>query len=237
LSKLLPVVNSRTTFGFDLYQKQTPNLGSYHTWSELTLFKYALRSTCVWLDDTFSLNQFIFVTNWRKLMNSILRSLVLLIFYFLSNTVFAVTKVNLNDVHICCVTCQEAIEHAVLGVKGANVTVDRDANRVAISASDDSVVQAALDAVANAGFYGKSDNDTVAIKVAAVDGKSSSAEFVGFHNCCGGCSSSLEGAVKSIAGVKTVTVSKRSCLVKGDLNAASVLKAINNAGFSASVKK
>lgn len=170
-------------------------------------------------------------------MNLILRSFVLLIFYFLSNTAFAVTKVNLSDVHICCVTCQEAIEHAVLGVKGANVSVDRDAKTVAISADDDSVVQAALDAVATAGFYGKSDNDAVAMKPSAVDGKSSRAEFAGFHNCCGGCSSSLEEAIKSIAGVQTVTVSKRSCLVKGDFNVASVLKAINNAGFSATVKK
>jgi periplasmic mercuric ion binding protein len=170
-------------------------------------------------------------------MNLILRSFIFLIFYFLSYAAFAVTKVTLSDVHICCVTCQEAIEHAALGVKGANVSVDRDTNKVSISASDDSIVQAALDAVANAGFYGKSDNDAVAMKPSAVDEKSSSAEFAGFHNCCGGCSSSLEEAVKSIAGVQTVTVSKRSCLVKGDFNVASVLKAINNAGFSASVKK
>ena len=133
-------------------------------------------------------------------------------------------------------TCQEAIEHAVLGVKGANVSVDRDTYSVAISANDDAVVQAAVDAVANAGFYGKSDNNNVAIKAAAVDGKSSSAEFVGFHNCCGGCSAAIEEAVKSVAGVQTVAVSKRSCLVKGNFNEASVLKAINNAGFSASVK-
>ena len=97
-------------------------------------------------------------------------------------------------------------------------------------------MQAAVDAVANAGFYGKSDNNNVAIKAAAVDGKSSSAEFVGFHNCCGGCSAAIEEAVKSVAGVQTVAVSKRSCLVKGNFNEASVLKAINNAGFSASVK-
>lgn len=170
-------------------------------------------------------------------MSKKLTSFLLVTLYLLSNTVFAVTKVTLSDVHICCMTCQEAIEHAVLGVKGANVSVDRDTNSVAISASDDTVVQAALDAVANAGFYGKSDNANVAIKAAAMDGKSSSAEFVGFHNCCGGCSAAIEEAVKSIAGVQTVAVSKRSCLVKGNFNEASVLKAINNAGFSALVKK
>lgn len=170
-------------------------------------------------------------------MKFLLSSFVLLIFSFLSDTTFAVTKVTLSDVHICCSTCQEAIEHAVLGVNGANVRVDRDAKTVAISASDDTVAQKALDAVAIAGFYGKSDNDKVGMKAEASDGKLASAELVGFHNCCGGCSSSVEEAVKSVIGVKAATVSKRSCLVKGDFNGVSVLKAINNAGFSASVKQ
>jgi copper chaperone CopZ len=169
-------------------------------------------------------------------MKLLLSSFVLLIFSFLSNATFAVSKVTLSGVHICCSTCQETIQHAVLGVKGANVKVDQDAKTVAISAGDDTVAQEALDAVASAGFYGKSDNDTVAIKAVAIDGKSSNIEFAGFHNCCGGCSASLENAVKSIAGVQTVTVNNRSCLVKGDFNVVSVLKAINNAGFSASVK-
>jgi copper chaperone CopZ len=170
-------------------------------------------------------------------MSKNLTSFLSVTLYLLSNTVFAITKVTLSDVHICCVTCQEAIEHAVLGVKGANVSVDRDTYSVAISANDDAVVQAAVNAVANAGFYGKSDNNKVAIKTAELDGKSSSAEFVGFHNCCGGCSAAIEEAVKSVAGVQTATVSKRSCLVKGNFNEASVLKAINNAGFSALLKK
>lgn len=203
---------------------------------KLTFHKNTLRLLYGSFVEAFTLNQLIFLNIWRKSMNKIVRSIVPLLLYLLSCAAFAATKVTLSDIHICCVTCQEAIEHAVLGVKGANVSVDRDTNRVAISASDDNVVQAAMDSVANAGFYGKSDNDKVAIKAAAVDGKSSSAEFAGFHNCCGGCSAALEDAVKSIAGVQTVTVSKRSCLVKGDFNVASVLKAINKAGFSASVK-
>lgn len=170
-------------------------------------------------------------------MNKNLTSSILVTLCLLSNAAFAVTKLTLSDVHICCMTCQETIEHAVLGVKGANVSVDRDTNSVAISANDDTVVQAAVDAVANAGFYGKSDNNQVAIKTAAMDAKSSSAEFVGFHNCCGGCSAAIEEAVKSVVGVQTASISKRSCLVQGNFNEASVLKAINNAGFSVSVKK
>jgi hypothetical protein len=46
----------------------------------------------------------------------------------------------------------------------------------------------------------------------------------------------LENAVKSVIGVQAATVSNRSCLVKGDFNVVSVLKAINEAGFSASEK-
>jgi len=51
-------------------------------------------------------------------MKLLLSSFVLLIFSFFSNATFAGTKVTLSDVHICCATCQETIEHAVLGVKG-----------------------------------------------------------------------------------------------------------------------
>jgi len=170
-------------------------------------------------------------------MKLLLSSFVLLIFSLLSNATFAVTKVTLSGVHICCSTCQDTIQDAVLGVKGANVKVDQDAKTVAVSAGDDTVAQEALDAVASAGFYGKSDNAKVGMKTTAVDGKLSSAEFVGFHNCCGGCSSSIENAVKSVIGVQAATVSDRSCLVKGDFNVVSVLKAMNDAGFSASIKK
>jgi len=170
-------------------------------------------------------------------MKLLVSCFVLLIFSFLSNATFAVTKVTLSGVHICCATCQETIEHAVLGVKGANVKVDRDAKTVAISARDDAAAQEALDAVANDGFYGKTDNNKFGMKASTVDGKLSSAELVGFHNCCGGCSSSIENAVESAIGVQAATVSNRSCLVKGDFNVMSVLKAMNDAGFSASVKK
>ena len=135
---------------------------------------------------------------------------MLLIFSFLSNATFAVTKVTISDVHICCVTCQETIENAVLGVKGTNVKVDRDAKTVAVSANDDSLVQEALDALAMAGFYGKSDNDTVEMKASPVDGKLSSAELVGFHNCCGGCSSSIEDAITSADSCSSVATTGMS---------------------------
>ena len=131
-------------------------------------------------------------------MKLLLSSFVLLIFSFLSNSTFAVTKITLSGVHICCSTCQETIQDAVLVVKGANVKVDQDAKTVAISAGDDTLAQEALDAVASAGFYGKSDNAKVGMKTTAVDGKLSSAEFVGFHNCCGGCSSSIENAPQQL---------------------------------------
>ena len=170
-------------------------------------------------------------------MKLLLSSFVLLIFSFFSTATFAVSKVTLSDVHICCSTCQETIQHAVLESKGPTSKLTKMLKTVAISAGDDTVVQEALDAVASAGFYGKSDNAKVGMKTTALDGKLSSAEFVGFHNCCGGCSSSIENAVKSVIGVQAATVSNRSCLVKGDFNVVSVVKAINDAGFSASVKK
>ena len=43
-------------------------------------------------------------------MKLLLSSFVLLIFSFLSNATFAVSKVTLSGVHICCSTCQETIQ-------------------------------------------------------------------------------------------------------------------------------
>lgn len=169
-------------------------------------------------------------------MNKILNLIFWLLFSVFTDAALATSKVTLSDVHICCVTCQEAIEHAVLGVKSANVSVDRDKNSITVSASDDSIVQAGLDAVANAGFYGKSDNAKIKINPMASEGNSTNAEFTGFHNCCGGCASSVEEAVKSTAGVQSVKISKRTCQAMGNFNVSSVVNAINHAGFSVLVK-
>ncbi len=73
-------------------------------------------------------------------MSKNLTSFILVTLYLFSNAAFALTKVTLSDVHICCVTCQEAIEHAVLGVKGANVSVDRDTYSVAMYASSPTTI-------------------------------------------------------------------------------------------------
>lgn len=155
----------------------------------------------------------------------------------ISSTVLADTSVTLSDVHLCCVTCQKAVESAVGEVKGAKVKVDRDKKTVAITASDETVAQKAVDAFAKAGFYGKSDNDNIAIKTTAEEGESSSVQLVGFHNCCVGCEYAIKTAINKIEGVDSAIVKKRSCTVKGSFDVAAVLKAVNNAGFSASVKK
>ncbi len=51
-------------------------------------------------------------------MKLLLSSFVLLIFSFFSNATFAVSKVTLSDVHICCSTCQETINMLFLESKG-----------------------------------------------------------------------------------------------------------------------
>ena len=146
------------------------------------------------------------------------------------------TIITLSGVHLCCGSCQKAVEQAVAGVEGASVKVDREAKTVTISATDDVVAQKAADAIRDAGFYGKSDNDKVAVKTATAEGQSSRVELVGFHNCCGGCEKALNAAVRSVDGVKGAVVTKKSIVVEGDFAVASVLKALNDAGFSASVK-
>jgi len=166
-------------------------------------------------------------------MKFILHSFNVILFSAISTIALAGTTVQLSEVHLCCATCQKTVENAVNGIPGASANVDRDAKTVSVSASNDTITQQALDAIGQAGFYGKSNHDHIAIKTPMTEGQTSSAELSGFHNCCGSCANAVQSAVNSIDFVKTAVVNKRTCQVKGDFNVAEVLKAVNNAGFSA----
>lgn len=180
----------------------------------------------------------IFICNaGETIMKNFKAYLTLLIAFLFSSTAFAASKITLSDVHLCCPTCKKAVETAVGGIKDADVKVDLVKKTVTVTANDDAVAQKAVDAIASAGFYGSSGNDKVAIKTPGAEGTSSNADLVGFHNCCVGCEYSIKSGVNEVDGVDSTVVKKRSCNVKGSFDVAAVLKAANDAGFSASVKK
>ena len=75
----------------------------------------------------------------------------------------AESKVTLTDMHICCKSCQTAIEKAVATVPEAKCKVDTNSESTVITASNNQSLQKAVDEVLKAGFAGKADNKDIKI--------------------------------------------------------------------------
>jgi copper chaperone CopZ len=149
-------------------------------------------------------------------------------------------KVELKGVHLCCGNCVKAVG-AVLkdaGVKGA---CDQKAKTVTITAADAKTAQTAVDALAAAGFHGKSSDKEVAMKddSSAAAGKVKILSVTGVHNCCQQCCKAIKETVKNVEGVKSDTAKPKSDSfeVSGDFDAAALVKALNAAGFHVKVKQ
>jgi len=153
----------------------------------------------------------------------------------------AETKVTLEGVHLCCGACLKGVAAAVKDIEGAKAACDKGARTVTITAGDEKTAQKAVDALAAAGFHGKSDSDKVAIKEdAGVKGKAKRLELYGAHNCCGGCAKAIKGAAGDVDGVQAIVVKgKKSAVIvlEGEFDSVAVVKALNKAGFHVTGKK
>ncbi|BFU92952.1 MAG: hypothetical protein NTAFB01_41390 [Nitrospira sp.] len=149
-------------------------------------------------------------------------------------------KVELTGVHLCCQGCVNAADAALMSVAGVKSRCDMDNGTVALTAGDDAAAQKALDALAAAGFYGSTGNQTVAMKAVndVPRGKVNSLKVSGIHNCCGLCCGAIKEAIATVTGVTGDTAEPHATTfeVIGDFNAAALVKALNGAGFSAQVE-
>jgi copper chaperone CopZ len=111
---------------------------------------------------------------------------------------------------------------------------------VALTAGDDAAAQKALDALAAAGFYGRTGNQKLAMKAVGdiPRGKVNSLKVSGIHNCCGLCCEAIKQAIATVEGVAGDTAEPQATTfdVMGDFDAAALVKALNAAGFSARVE-
>lgn len=168
-------------------------------------------------------------------------SIALILVAGLAASVSAETKVTLSKLHLCCGACVKAVNNAVAGVDGATVAVDKDAKSAVITAKNAEVAQAAVNAVAKAGFHGASDNDAIGMKndTGVADEKIKRLVVTNVHNCCGGCNVAIKKAVGSVDGVEASTAKPKSdtFVVEGDFNGLALIKALNAAGFHVGVKK
>ncbi|HKT35959.1 MAG TPA: hypothetical protein VJR03_14120 [Nitrospira sp.] len=147
------------------------------------------------------------------------------------------SKVELTGVHLCCQGCVDAADAALMSVAGVKSRCDMENGTVAVTAGDDAAAQQALDALAAAGFYGRTNNQKLAMKAVSdvPQGKVSSLKVSGIHNCCGLCCGAIKEAIATVAGVTGDTAEPQATAfeVIGDFDAAAVVKALNTAGFSA----
>jgi len=152
----------------------------------------------------------------------------------------AETKVELKNVHLCCGACVKAVGNILSGIDGVKGQCDRQNKTVTITAPDDKTAQKALDALAKAGFHGKTGNKELAIKEdsGAKKSKVQSVTVSGIHNCCPACCKAIKNVVKKVDGVTgdTAAPKKATFEVTGNFNAAELVKALNDAGFHVKVK-
>jgi len=173
-------------------------------------------------------------------MKNVLASIVT-VWVLILSVQAAEISTKISDVHLCCQNCVKGVEKAVAGIKGITVVSDKDAETVILTGSDKAAVQKAADALVAAGYFGKS-NDA-GIKMAANTGakgkKVQTLKVEGVHLCCGKCVSTVDKALKSVAGVKEHTAKKNaeSFEVTGDFDDKEVFDALQSAGLTGKVAK
>lgn len=150
-------------------------------------------------------------------------------------------QVQLKKIHLCCGGCADAVASAVASVPGAACHCDIDNATVTLTAQDDWTAQRALDAIANAGLHGETDNPHLAIKPERniPTGLVRKLIVAGIHNCCEPCYDAIRGAIESVEGVTghTAQPGKTRFEVTGSFSAAELVRALNAAGFHAKVSQ
>jgi len=145
--------------------------------------------------------------------------------------------VNVSEIHLCCGACVKAVEKAAR-IDGVQVQVSEDEGLAVLTAGTYQDVQAALEAIAKAGFCGKIEDDTQAGKVQfpeikTPDGNVKKLTVRHIHNCCPGCSEAIVAAVENVDGVESHTVKPKAeeFVVEGNFDAGEVVEALQDAGF------
>ena len=150
-------------------------------------------------------------------------------------------RAELTGVHLCCQGCVDAVDAALMNVEGVSSHCDIARGIVAFTASDDDAARKALDSLAAAGFYGSIENQNLAMKPVGTipHGKVKSLMVSGIHNCCGPCCDAIKEAIATVDGVTGDTAKPMATTfeVTGLFHAAALVRAINDAGFSAQVRQ
>jgi mercuric ion binding protein len=174
-------------------------------------------------------------------MNGLKSSLAAFVFVgAIAGQAFADVQVELKKTHVCCGQCEKAVAKVLdaEGVKGAASKTD---GTVKFTASDAKTAQKVLDSLAAAGFHGVVDNKDLTVKddSGAKEGKVTSLTLKGVHNCCGQCNNTIKKTIKAVDGVESEDAkpNAETITIKGNFDGKALVKALNDAGFHATVEK
>jgi mercuric ion binding protein len=153
-------------------------------------------------------------------------------------------KVELKGVHLCCGGCEGAASKALTDGGAKDAKCDKAAGTITFSASNEKNAQKALDSFAKAGFYGDTGNKALMIKDEVVANpkkpvKVTSVVITGIHNCCGGCTKGIKAALAKADGYESDDLADKATkvTVKGNFEAAAVMKALHDGGYNGTLGK
>ncbi|WP_345735777.1 cation transporter [Prosthecobacter algae] len=151
----------------------------------------------------------------------------------------AETTVTLEGVHNCCKGCTNGIVKAASGLK--DVTVTAEGETVTIVSKSKSNAKKAVEAIMEAGYYGKSSEaeTTASSSLPKTEKKLTAATVTGAHLCCQKCVNAMTEAVKSVPGVTEYNIvnKEKTFTVKGEFSESDLLASMNKAGFHGTVAK
>jgi len=151
------------------------------------------------------------------------------------------TRVTLSGVHLCCKACVKGVQKVAAQVNGATFQANADAGTVTVTAISTELAQKAIDAVAAAGFHGRSDHESVKVRddSGAPDKTVDRLELEGAHLCCGKCVRAVNDALAKVKGFGSTTAEKKKSTftIIGNFNARAAVAALNKAGLHVRVRQ
>lgn len=151
--------------------------------------------------------------------------------------------VEITGVHLCCGQCVRAVGSTLGDVEGVSgAACDRETKTVTFSAANDEAAQAGVNALAEAGFFGTAKHGDEELKFpesgAEEDATANEITVSKMHICCPACINAIGDVVKEVDGVNEASCDRENgtCTVTGsDISVAALVKALNEAGFNATI--
>lgn len=153
--------------------------------------------------------------------------------------------VTVKGVHLCCGSCVDGVEAALADVKGVSgLACDRNTKVVAFKAADADTAKKAIEALAEAGFYGtaKHGKDEIAFpdSGAKKETKADKVTLVGLHLCCGSCVKDAHASLKGITQASKIDIDRETrtvTIVGSDIVVSEAVAALNKGGFYGKVSE